>query len=558
MSSSRTTSVLTVAAVTVLGGLFAYAVYFDYKRRNDSDFRKKLRKDKKKVTKQSEQAKAANDAAAVVSAAEIKTALLKVREEEVPPTPDEKEAYFMMQVQVGDQLLQKGPNFLLPAAMAFFRALRVYPSPVEFIMMLQQTLPETVFKVFMEMVNADVASRVEGYYDYFPPKRMNVSVQHVGGQGNQATKKILIAQKDFAAGDVIYMESPVVVALDADLEGNGTHCSYCFKRVEEGSAIAPENDKLGSVFCSQECKDKAYYSWQNLYFALDPVLPPDLDMGMGAMTTDKRDAAQNVYLEWRKAKAKQANILGARFIGKQVALETQKMSKEKAGPLAREIEQMADGKDLYGISDHIERLRFVEGHVTDEEVKLLREVLGSALPGLEQSVQENNHAVLVGKMAYNAIGVCPNGGRDDKPASTERPEDQERTRTPHGTSRQVGSGVYFVSSYIAHSCDPSARPVFESNNELQLIANRDIKKGDEITIAWVDVTQHEGESTEEARRGRRVELARGWKFKCECERCVAEVVEDIEKEDAELGVQQDESKVENVMRHERVPDNGPD
>ena len=34
---------LTVAAVTVVGGLFAYAVYFDYKRRNDSDFRKKLR-----------------------------------------------------------------------------------------------------------------------------------------------------------------------------------------------------------------------------------------------------------------------------------------------------------------------------------------------------------------------------------------------------------------------------------------------------------------------------------------------------------------------------------
>ena len=42
-SSSRTSTVLTAAAVTVLGGLVAYAVYFDYKRRNDSDFRKKLR-----------------------------------------------------------------------------------------------------------------------------------------------------------------------------------------------------------------------------------------------------------------------------------------------------------------------------------------------------------------------------------------------------------------------------------------------------------------------------------------------------------------------------------
>lgn len=151
-----------------------------------------------------------------------------------------------------------------------------------------------------------------------------------------------------------------------------------------------------------------------MYFGLEPVLPPDLDMGMSAMTTEKRDAAQNAYIEWRKAKAKQANILGARFVAKQVALETQKMSKDKAGPLAKEIEQMADGKDLYAISDHIERLRFVEGHVTDEEVKLLREVLGSALPGLEQSILEDKHAILVGKMSYNAIGVCPNGGRDDK------------------------------------------------------------------------------------------------------------------------------------------------
>ena len=44
-------------------------------------------------------------------------------------------------------IAMSGPAFHLPAAMAFFRALRVYPSPVEFIMMLQSTLPEPVFKV---------------------------------------------------------------------------------------------------------------------------------------------------------------------------------------------------------------------------------------------------------------------------------------------------------------------------------------------------------------------------------------------------------------------------
>lgn len=41
--SSRTSTILTIAGVTVLGGALAYAVYFDYKRRNDVEFRKKLR-----------------------------------------------------------------------------------------------------------------------------------------------------------------------------------------------------------------------------------------------------------------------------------------------------------------------------------------------------------------------------------------------------------------------------------------------------------------------------------------------------------------------------------
>ena len=40
--SSRVSTVLTVAGVTVFGGLVAYAVYFDYKRRNDVEFRKRL------------------------------------------------------------------------------------------------------------------------------------------------------------------------------------------------------------------------------------------------------------------------------------------------------------------------------------------------------------------------------------------------------------------------------------------------------------------------------------------------------------------------------------
>jgi len=40
----KTSTAVTVAGATVATGVLAYAIYFDYKRRNDTTFRKKLRK----------------------------------------------------------------------------------------------------------------------------------------------------------------------------------------------------------------------------------------------------------------------------------------------------------------------------------------------------------------------------------------------------------------------------------------------------------------------------------------------------------------------------------
>ncbi|KAI9001373.1 MAS20-domain-containing protein [Trametes punicea] len=572
MSSSRTSTILTVAAVTVLSGLVAYAVYFDYKRRHDTEFRKKLRKEKKKVTKQTKQAEAESQAASLVSAAEVKATILKIQEEELPVSPDEKEAYFLMQVQVGEQMAQRGPAFYLPAAAAFFRALRVYPSPVEFIMMVQSTLPAPIFKIFMELVNAEVSapssekqregSRDEetsptrtSYYEHFPPRRMNVTIHAGPPQGNQAAKKILVAERDFEPGEVIYKEQPVVVALDKDLEGKGTHCSYCFRAIEGGKAIHPKHDKLGSVYCSEDCRYMAELGWQNILFGLDPVLPPELDNGMSELTVEQRNKAQEPFTHHMKTKTKQANLLAARFVAKQIAHEAVKLQQNKPKALVDELRRMSDN-DAYNIGDHIERLRFVEGQVSQDEVKMLAAVLGSALPGIEQSVTDERHATLVGKMAYNAIGVTPNGGRDDRPVSSDRPEDVERTRTPLGTSRQVGSGIYVISSYLAHSCDPNTAPTFpDGTNELHLVATRSIKKGDELTMAWVDVSTGADEDPGMARRRRRIELARGWRFKCECPRCLKETMDEMEKE-ADLGVKGDESKVEAFMRHEKLPGEG--
>ena len=60
------------------------------------------------MTKQTQKEQAAVEAASEVTVAEVKEALYKIRAEELPATPEEKEIYFMAQVQAGDKLVQQG------------------------------------------------------------------------------------------------------------------------------------------------------------------------------------------------------------------------------------------------------------------------------------------------------------------------------------------------------------------------------------------------------------------------------------------------------------------
>jgi import receptor subunit TOM20 len=76
------------------------------------------------------------------------------------------------------------------------------------------------------------------------------------------------------------------------------------------------------------------------------------------------------------------------------------------------------------------------------------------------------------------------------------------------------------------------RPSFPAGTaQLHLVANENIPAGTELKMAYVDVQQGPSETRLEARRRRRQELARGWRFACECARCLKEVEEGILKED---------------------------
>lgn len=79
----------------------AYAVYFDYRRRSNPEFRRQLRRNEKKQARaDKEQAEAHQQAQRQY----IKRAVDDAKEEGFPVSSDEKEAYFLEQVQNGEIL----------------------------------------------------------------------------------------------------------------------------------------------------------------------------------------------------------------------------------------------------------------------------------------------------------------------------------------------------------------------------------------------------------------------------------------------------------------------
>lgn len=159
---STATRALVIAGATVLGGLAAYALYFDYKRRNDAQFRKQLRKEHKRVKRAKTETAAAAAAASALSDEELKAALLALREEPMPTSTQERELYFTQNISEGERLSMQGPSVHMESALYFYRALRVYPQPVELIMIYQKTVPEPVFNILMKLTTLDVSPDAQG------------------------------------------------------------------------------------------------------------------------------------------------------------------------------------------------------------------------------------------------------------------------------------------------------------------------------------------------------------------------------------------------------------
>ncbi|KAL4946773.1 hypothetical protein BDV06DRAFT_191 [Aspergillus oleicola] len=156
----KSSTLAVASAGTIITGLLAYAVYFDHKRQTDPEFRKSLKRNNRRLARA---VKEEAEAQGAQQRENIKKALQQAKEEGFPTDLEEKESYFMGQVAKGEGLCSEGAD-KVDAALAFYKALKVYPQPKDLISIYDKTVPKEVLEVLAEMIALDPALKLNGTF----------------------------------------------------------------------------------------------------------------------------------------------------------------------------------------------------------------------------------------------------------------------------------------------------------------------------------------------------------------------------------------------------------
>ncbi|KIW90770.1 uncharacterized protein Z519_08553 [Cladophialophora bantiana CBS 173.52] len=155
----KTSTIVSISVGTVVTGLVAYAVYFDYRRRNDPEFRKALKRESRR---QARIAKEEAEFQGKQKREEIKRTVQEAIEEGFPTDIEEKEAFFMQQIAQGEAMAGDGSD-PVGAALCFYKGLKVYPEPQSLIGIYDNTVPKEILEILAIMVAQDKNLKVGSF-----------------------------------------------------------------------------------------------------------------------------------------------------------------------------------------------------------------------------------------------------------------------------------------------------------------------------------------------------------------------------------------------------------
>ena len=288
-----------------------------------------------------------------------RAALALVGNDPLPVTADEREAFFTAQLQRGETLFRMGPKGEAEAAVCFFRALKVYPAPMELLVIFQKTVPPTVFALVMAMMAEEVQTKQAAYWTLFPPPALGVTVSETqtgtSPDGKKIIRRGLRLTRAVSKGDIVYSEQAVIACASSSFSGSPAVCAHCLNTLPTDT---PAISTPTFVYCSTPCQEAAFAQY-------DVMLAP----------TDSL-AAENLLAYVRTNDARTTLIL-AKFLAKMVWEEHQKS-----------LNPSPTGEEDLSAWDHLEKLHYLDlkaGTESDKkEWQLVQAVIGAKVPGFDE------------------------------------------------------------------------------------------------------------------------------------------------------------------------------
>ncbi|KAI3633839.1 hypothetical protein MIR68_008171 [Amoeboaphelidium protococcarum] len=515
--------------------LVGYAVYFDYRRRNDTEFRRSILKSKKLVEQKQQEEEKQKQEELLES---LQKAMDLVKAIEYPKSADERERFFMAQIQAGEKAYLTGAPVHESAAF-FYAAVKICPNQMELLMILQKTAPADVVSLVYAMVTSEEQTSMSDYFKRLCSKYPTVGIKarHFESSDPEQPKKVLyslVAARDLKADDVIYIEDPTVSVLNIKTMQGGQYCHNSLEYLPES-----ESGDFEKMISCELCRDKAVFS-----------TTADMERAMGEyhmILCPGNSACPQAKVLYDYCVANQCTypMMVAKFMARMVWKQT---------VLAQTQKNATQEAQLLEEWEHLERLPVHQLDVQDEalnkEAEMVRDVLKFAAPNADKFLTVERYAAIKGAFIYNSVGIVPESENAiEGSVATTNQTSEFLPRSSYSPDQVIGSGLYFVTSYASHSCTPNAvasykfahtrRHKYKSDPlhtyvspKLVLRASTDIKQGELITMAYVEC--HNSTSLE----NRWVQLIRTWGEACICTKCKDEeqkLMENINTETAVAG-----------------------
>jgi len=323
----------------------------------------------------------------------------------------------------------------------------------------------------------------------------------------------LIATQDHKEGKVLLEEEPICSAQFSWGRKLGYSCCFhcmraleepdqCIARLTQGEIThLPENDwsaqgykkivpvvcqKTGLSYCSEDCLKKADYNYMRL-------LIPNWEAVM-----EVEDLWRDMHFPPEEASIMLImKILAMRYLEPAMAAKFETFVASEDNSEAHKLlsEKFATTKLLLAVG-----LQKIFEGLTEEEVSWAFLVCGRNQQGLGTSaiirwIQAHDDEELVDKLYDTCETTCGLEFMDNE-----------------------GVGLYALQAMLNHDCEPNAEIKFKHDTDmLSIETTRDIEKGDEICISYLD-----GCMLNRSKRTRREYLMANYCFHCNCGRCSTE------------------------------------